>query len=125
MKRKIHKDDLPIVQKMYDGLISFCTQEYFHACAINLSQMPLWNILDKQGGDKGYAVNAFCSFELGDEPIIALESREEVILRLYNITLDAFKLLGGSGHMDTFLGIPAIGKSNERHVWIRIFIIKE
>ena len=124
MKRKIHRHDRQIVQRMYDGLISFCTQEYFHTCEPDLSEMPIWNILDKQG-NKGYAVHAFCSYELGDEPIVKLESQEEVMLRLYNITLDAFKLLGGSGRMDTFLGIPAIGKNNERHVWIRIFVIEE
>ena len=123
MKRKIHKGDRPIVQKMYDGLISFCTQEYFHTCDTGLSEMPIWNVLDKQK-NKGYGVHAFCSFEFGDEEIVPLGSQEEVMLRLYNITLDAFKLLGDNGRMDTFLGVPAIGKNNKRHIWIRIIVIK-
>lgn len=124
MKRKIHKNDRPIVERMYTGLLSFCTQEYFHTCDTNLSEMPIWNVLDKQQS-KGYAVHAFCSFQSGDEDIVALESKDEVMLRLYNITLDAFKLLGESGQMDTFLGIPAIGKNYERHIWIRIYVIQE
>lgn len=72
---------------------------------MQLSAYPLWNIADKQNNDQGYTIYAFCSSDAEEMPIIPLENQEDVMLRLYNITLDAFKLLKGNGIMDTFLGI--------------------
>lgn len=125
MKRKIHKKDLPIVQKMYDGLVLFYEQSYFHTCNMDLSECPIWNVSDKKGNNKGYAIHVFCSSDTGEESIVPLEKQEAIMLRLYNITLDAFKLLNGNGSMATFLGVPAIGKNKERQIWVKIIAITD
>lgn len=126
MRKKIHKKDLPIVQQIYNKLLFFTEQEYFHTCDISLSECPIWSISEKKNPDKGYRLHAFCSFDVGEEPIVPLENAETVMLRLYTMTLDGFKFLSKSGEsMVTFLGIPALGKNQDRHVWIKIIVIGE
>jgi len=125
MKRKIHKKDLLAVQKMYDGVISFCTQSFFHTCNIDLSECPIWVVSDPRNNHKSYTVYAFCSLDGGGLPVVPLTDDKIIMLRLYNITLDAFRFLDGNGNMKTFLGIPAIGKNKERHIWIKVTAAEE
>lgn len=125
MKHKIHKSDREIVQRIYNHLVSFYNQPYFQTCDMQASYYPLWRFSDKKNIEQSYTIYAFCSVDTEETPIIALESQGAVMLRLYNIILDAFKFLNGNGTMDTFLGIPALNDSNQaaaitRQIWIRI-----
>lgn len=122
MKRKIHKSDLQIVQKMYDNLVSFCDESCFYSCDISLATLSLCKVLDKKNGNN-YLISAFYSFDTEEVQIFSLEDQEKVMLRLYNIVLYAFDLLKGEGRMDSFLGINPYGENNERHVWIRLCLL--
>lgn len=119
MKRKIHKKDREIVQRIYDVLVFFCTHYY-----IQTPTCTLWNVKDNRNG-RNYSIHAYYSHEFDDIPILTLNRQEEVMLRLYNIVLDASALLGEKGQMDTFLGVPPIEGNSERHIWIKIFVIEE
>jgi len=124
MKRKIHKNARPFIQKMYEGLIQFYEFDGFLTCKLDSTLYPLFRISPKKK-DQGYEIQVFYSENKDDLQIIPIENQEDVMLRIYNTVCDAFKLLNGSGSMETFLGVPPKGQNQERHVWISVKAIEE